>query len=80
MMFDSSLTMVKVALTGAGVALAPPDMFRQQLRDGSLCRPFSQSVDLGGYWLTSLQSRSQTAVMQEFTSWLLSWAGEEDTD
>ena len=71
MIFDSSVTMIQAALSGAGVALAPAAMFRRQLRDGSLCRPFPQSVDLGGYCLTSLQSRVETSAMQAFSAWLI---------
>ncbi|CAO95553.1 LysR family transcriptional regulator AmpR [Erwinia tasmaniensis] len=71
MMFDSSLTMLQAAQAGAGIALAPATMFNHLLEDGRIVQPFSQSVSLGGYWLTRLQSRVETAAMRDFSAWLL---------
>ncbi|WP_311065871.1 LysR family transcriptional regulator [Halomonas sp. DWK9] len=69
--FDSSIAMVEAALQGAGVALAPPLMFSRQLNSGALVQPFDTTVSLGGYWLTRLQTRSETHAMTCFRQWLL---------
>lgn len=69
--FDSSIAMVEAALQGAGVALAPPLMFSRQLSSGALVQPFDTAVSLGGYWLTRLQTRTETHAMACFREWLL---------
>ncbi|MDQ7729324.1 LysR family transcriptional regulator [Halomonas sp. SpR8] len=69
--FDSSIAMVEAALQGAGVALAPPLMFPRQLSSGALVQPFDTAVSLGGYWLTRLQTRTETHAMACFREWLL---------
>jgi LysR family transcriptional regulator, regulator of gene expression of beta-lactamase len=72
--FDSSALMVEAARRGLGVALAPAAMFAGDLRSGDLVQPFAQSVDLGSYWLTRLQSRADTAAMAAFRAWLMATA------
>lgn len=69
--FDSSIAMVEAAIQGAGVALAPPLMFSRQLNSGALVQPFDTTVSLGGYWLTRLQTRTETHAMASFREWLL---------
>jgi LysR family transcriptional regulator, regulator of gene expression of beta-lactamase len=39
--FDASVLMVQAAMAGAGVALAPPAMFRRELASGRLMQPFA---------------------------------------
>jgi LysR family transcriptional regulator of beta-lactamase len=68
--FDSSILMVRAALRGLGVALAPPALFDHELRTGQLLQPFATSVDLGGYWLTRLMSRPDSPAMADFRAWL----------
>ncbi|MFT8247307.1 LysR family transcriptional regulator [Roseomonas sp. BN140053] len=70
-LFDSSLTMAEAAVQGAGVALLPARMFEHELRRERLARPFALEVTLGGYWLTRLRSRPETAAMRAFRGWLL---------
>ena len=70
-LFDSSLIMVQAAMRGEGVALAPPSLFRRELDDGTLVRPFPIEADVGGYWLTRLKSREPTRAMTLFRSWLI---------
>ncbi|WP_213941260.1 LysR family transcriptional regulator [Pseudomonas sp. dw_612] len=72
--FDSSLAMMEAALQGAGVALAPPLMFARQLAAGAIEQPFAIHITTGSYWLTRLQSRSETAAMVAFKAWLLNAA------
>jgi LysR family transcriptional regulator of beta-lactamase len=68
--FDSSRLMVEAAAQGAGVALAPPAMFMQELESGLLARPFELEINMGGYWLTWLKSRQMSLAMQLFRDWI----------
>lgn len=70
MMFDSSVNMLEAAQAGLGIALAPPSMFEHLLRGERIVQPFATTVSLGGYWLTRLQSRVETAAMRDFAGWL----------
>ncbi|WP_018185237.1 LysR family transcriptional regulator [Kaistia granuli] len=72
--FDSSRTMVEAAILGAGVALAPPLMFRRQLGAGTIQQPFEISVTNGSYWLTWLKSSTPTPAMRSFRAWIVSAA------
>ena len=69
--FDSSLAMMEAALQGAGIALAPPLMFSRQLASGAIEQPFGIGISTGSYWLTRLQSRTETAAMTAFKDWLV---------
>jgi len=71
MVFDSSLAMMEAATQGAGLALAPPLMFERQLASGAIVQPFSNSISLGSYWLTRLQSKEATPAMQAFSAWII---------
>ena len=70
-LFDASAIMVQAAMLGQGVALAPPGMFRRELRQGRLAQPFDLEVDVVGYWLTRLRSKEPTPAMEAFRTWLL---------
>ncbi|QIG48720.1 transcriptional regulator GcvA [Nordella sp. HKS 07] len=70
-MFDSSLTLVEAAARGVGVALVPVVMFEQEIEAGRIVQPFSITIETGGYWLTRLKTRTETAAMQSFRRWLL---------
>ncbi|MTH96090.1 LysR family transcriptional regulator [Roseibium sp. RKSG952] len=76
-MFDSSPVMVDAAATGAGVALVPIEMFRQDLECGRIVQPFEMRVHLGSYWITWLHSRKETAAMQMFREWVCTGARAE---
>lgn len=69
--FDSSITMAAAATQGAGVALLPPAMFAEELRQERLVQPFALAVPMGRYWLARLKSRPVSAAMREFRAWLL---------
>ncbi|WLI04237.1 MULTISPECIES: LysR family transcriptional regulator [Pseudomonas] len=69
--FDSSLAMMEAALQGIGVALAPAMMFTRQLSTDVIRQPFDVTITTGSYWLTRLQSRTQTPAMAAFKDWLL---------
>ncbi|MBX3561581.1 MAG: LysR family transcriptional regulator [Sphingomonas sp.] len=68
--FDSSALMAAAAISGHGVALAPPAMLSRELAAERLVRPFDIVVTLGGYWLTRLKSRAESAAMHAFRDWL----------
>lgn len=70
--FDSSNAMVQAAILGEGIALAPPSMFRRELKRGDIVQPFTQSINVGSYWLTKLISKDITPPMTAFKTWLLS--------
>ncbi|WP_031238371.1 LysR family transcriptional regulator [Asticcacaulis sp. AC466] len=71
LMFDSSLAMMEAAIQGVGVALAPPLMFERLLSSGQIVQPFDIYVSRGSYWLTRLQSKSETSAMVQFRDWLM---------
>ncbi|WP_339532636.1 LysR family transcriptional regulator [Pseudomonas mucidolens] len=68
--FDSSLAMMEAALQGVGVALAPALMFSRQLATDVIRQPFDVGITTGSYWLTRLQSRTETPAMLAFKGWL----------
>ncbi|AVN35091.1 LysR family transcriptional regulator [Serratia marcescens] len=72
--FDSSRHMVDAAKICGDIALAPYKMFIHEIENGSLVKPFDIEVDLGGYWLTILKSRSNIELnnaLNIFKTWLL---------
>lgn len=70
--FDSSVPMVKAAMAGQGVALAPAAMFEAELGAVRLIRPFDTEISTGSYWLTRLKSRDESRAMRQFREWLVS--------
>jgi LysR family transcriptional regulator of beta-lactamase len=77
--FDSSVAMAEAAAQGAGVALLPVRLFVRELLEGRLVRPFATEITLGGYWLTSLKSKRQSAGMRAFQAWLLAGVAGPDS-
>jgi LysR family transcriptional regulator of beta-lactamase len=69
--FDSSPTMAAAAAAGVGVALLPLALFARELATETLVRPFEPVLRGGGYWLTRLHSRSETAAMHAFRTWIV---------
>lgn len=69
-MFDSSIALTGAAAQGVGVALVPKCMFARELEAGVIVAPFGSSILTGGYWLTWLKSRGETAPMQLFKEWI----------
>jgi LysR family transcriptional regulator of beta-lactamase len=70
MVFDSSVTMLEAAQAGVGIAIAPARMFSHLISSGRIQRPFAPEISLGSYWLTRLQSKTETSAMREFAQWL----------
>lgn len=70
-LFDSSLIMVQAAMRGEGVALAPHALFRREIDNGQIVRPFDIEAEIDGYWLTRQKSRPASPGMRAFRAWLL---------
>ena len=47
-------------------------MFEGELARERLVRPFALAIDAGRYWLTRLNSRTDSAAMGAFRTWLRS--------
>ena len=45
------------------------------LQSGALVQPFAAEITLGGYWLTRLQSRTETPAMQQFARGAAEYGG-----
>ncbi len=75
--FDSSLTMAEAAVQGTGVALLPVRLFKHDVGQGRLVRPFAAEVTLGAYWLTRLNSRTETPAMRAFRTWISTGCNDE---
>ncbi|SQA97867.1 HTH-type transcriptional activator AmpR [Cedecea neteri] len=67
--------MLEAAQAGAGIAIAPVNMFTHLLNSERIVRPFETEISLGSYWLTRLQSRAQTPAMRDFSAWLAGECG-----
>ncbi len=80
--FDSSRLMVEAAIQTGAVALVPACMFQRELDAGTLARPFTLEIDVGGYWLTWLRSKKMTPSMEIFREWIVQQAkgGHEEPD
>jgi LysR family transcriptional regulator of beta-lactamase len=70
--FDSSPIIANAAAAGLGVGLLPVAMFEGELARERLVRPFALAIDVGRYWLTRLNSRTDSAAMGAFRTWLRS--------
>ncbi|GEM75071.1 LysR family transcriptional regulator [Vibrio sagamiensis] len=74
--FDSTSLMVDAAIQGYGLALAPPLMFAQKIFRGQLAQPFDIYLNKGGYWLSRLDIKKETTVMEIVKQWLIEQAKE----
>lgn len=60
------------ALAGQGVGILTPTFFRNELREGKLIQPFSQSASRGeGYWLVYPKSRASSPKIRAFAEWVM---------
>ncbi|ESR24526.1 LysR family transcriptional regulator [Lutibaculum baratangense] len=73
--FDSSVAMAELAAAGLGVALLPALMFRRQLSEGRLARPFAAEIATGRYWLTRPRNKPPSPAMRAVESWLVEESG-----
>ena len=80
LVFDTAQLAVQYALSGEGLALVDPLLFRDDIASGRLVRPFDVSLPDGyGYYLTMQREDLDNAAVGLFRSWLIkrfSGAGE----
>jgi LysR family glycine cleavage system transcriptional activator len=70
--FDTALSAVQVAKSGAGVALVDLDMFAAELASGELVAPFDLSWEDGfGYYLKFHPEDLADPVIGAFRSWII---------
>ncbi|MBM3643160.1 MAG: transcriptional regulator GcvA [Alphaproteobacteria bacterium] len=70
--FDSTMIAVEAAMEGAGVAVGPPQLFREELAQGRLFQPFPQIVDSGkAWWFCCPPSSASRPKIRAFEDWLL---------
>jgi DNA-binding transcriptional LysR family regulator len=70
--FDTAISSVQFARSGAGVALADVDMFAEELERGELIAPFSASFEDGyGYYLKFHAEDLAAPVISAFRSWVI---------
>jgi DNA-binding transcriptional LysR family regulator len=70
--FDSTMIAVEAAMEGAGVAVGPPQLFREELAEGRLFQPFPQIVDSGkAWWFVCPPSSASRPKTKAFEEWLV---------
>ena len=61
---------------GAGVAVGPPHLFREELAEGRLFQPFSQVVDSGkAWWFVCPPTSASRPKIRAFEEWLMEELG-----
>jgi DNA-binding transcriptional LysR family regulator len=69
--FDSTMIAVEAAIEGAGVAIGPPDLFREEIEDGRLFQPFPQLVESGkAWWFVCPAGSAERPKIKAFRAWL----------
>ena len=70
--FDSTMIAVEAAMEGAGVAVGPPQLFREELAEGRLFQPFDQIVDSGkAWWFVCPPASVNRPKTKAFEEWLV---------
>jgi len=70
--FDTAISAVEFARSGAGVALADVDMFADELARGELCAPYATSFEDGyGYYLKFHPEDLADPVIATFRTWAI---------
>ncbi len=72
LVFDTARLAVQYALSGDGLALVDPLLFREELAQGRLVRPVELSIDTGyGYFLATSPEDLDNEAVALFRSWLI---------
>mgnify|MGYP006265673971 FL=1 len=72
LVFDTSRLVVQYALSGEGLALVDPLLFKNEIESGALVRPFDIAVDGGfGYYLSTHPEDLNDEAVALFRSWLI---------
>ncbi|WP_271407553.1 transcriptional regulator GcvA [Pseudomonas sp. Q1-7] len=76
MTYQSSSMAYAAAAGGQGIAIAQLFLVEKELREGTLVRPFPQTVDMGAYtyYLLTPKHRAESEDMGTFRQWLLEQA------
>jgi DNA-binding transcriptional LysR family regulator len=69
--FDSTKIAVEAAIEGAGVAIGPPNLFREEIEDGRLFQPFPQVVESGkAWWFVCPVATADRPKIKAFRAWI----------
>lgn len=69
--FDSTKIAVEAAIEGAGVAIGPPNLFREEIEAGRLFQPFPQLVESGkAWWFVCPVATADRPKIKAFRAWL----------
>ena len=72
LVFDTAQLAVQYALSGDGLALVDPMLFRDEIASGRLVKPFDMQIADGhGYYLTMQREDLDNAAVGLFRSWLI---------
>ncbi|MEQ8447620.1 MAG: LysR substrate-binding domain-containing protein [Pelagibacterium sp.] len=73
--FGSQYLDAAAAISGAGIAMLTPALYREELKDGRLIQPFDiVGVDPVSYWLVYPHARRTLPKIRAFRDWLLAEA------
>ncbi len=73
--FGSQYLDAAAAISGAGIAMLTPALYREELKDGRLIQPFDTvGVDPVSYWLVYPHARRTLPKIRAFRDWLLAEA------
>jgi DNA-binding transcriptional LysR family regulator len=69
--FDSTKIAVEAAIEGAGIAIGPPNLFREEIEEGRLFQPFPQVVESGkAWWFVCPVATADRPKIKAFRAWL----------
>jgi DNA-binding transcriptional LysR family regulator len=69
--FDSTKIAVEAAIEGAGVAIGPPNLFREEIEEGRLFQPFPEVVESGkAWWFVCPAVTAERPKIKTFRAWL----------
>ena len=72
LVFDTMQLAIQYAMTGEGLALVDPLLFRDEIASGALAAPFDLHLDEGyGYYLTTHPEDLSNEAVALFRSWLI---------
>jgi DNA-binding transcriptional LysR family regulator len=74
LVFDTSQLSVQYALSGEGLALVDPTLFKSEIDSGMLVQPIEAMLDGGyGYYLVTHPEDLNNEAVALFRSWLIRW-------
>jgi DNA-binding transcriptional LysR family regulator len=77
---DTAVLAAQYALSGQGVALVDPNLFAEELSNGSLVKPFEAALDAGyAYYLMTPPEELGDSAIALFRSWLIERFGTRAT-